>query len=177
MTDQFYTDDTNADEESGEEAAPPAWTVTAGVNSYISLPDADSIASTRLFATSWHRADEATQSRALITATALLDRLRWQGRPIVETQPLAWPRVPVRCPHGFPMTVDTPAAIGAATIELAIHLLTQGQLSGAPVMQRMLGDSLTTYFPTIADELPKHVRRLIEPHLRVSSANVAEVQL
>ncbi|MGJ3626378.1 hypothetical protein AB5I41_04605 [Sphingomonas sp. MMS24-JH45] len=55
--------------------------------------------------------------------------------------------------------------------------MTQGQLSGAPVMQRMLGDSLTMFFPTIADELPKHVRRLIEPHLRASSANVAEVML
>ena len=63
-----------------------------------------------------------------------------------------------------------------ATVELAIHLLAAGEHAGAPVMQRMLGDSMTMYFPTIADELPKHVRRLIEPYLRASSANVAEVR-
>ncbi|ONF95984.1 DnaT-like ssDNA-binding protein [Sphingomonas jeddahensis] len=155
----------------------PAWTIRAGVNSYISLAEAQAIAATRLFAAAWNGAAEATRSQALITATALLDRMRWQGRPLAPTQPLAWPRVSDRAPHGYPATADTPPAIITACVELAVHLLTQGQHSGAPVMQRMLGDSMTMYFPTIADELPKHVRRLIEPHLRASSANVAEVVL
>ncbi|WP_413061531.1 DnaT-like ssDNA-binding protein [Sphingomonas carotinifaciens] len=155
----------------------PAWTIRAGVNSYVSLCDAQAVAETRLFAGAWTSAREPAQSQALITATALLDRLRWQGRPVAPTQPLAWPRVPDRCPHGYPLAAATPPAIVTACVELAIHLLTQGQLPGAPVMQRMLGDSMTMYFPTIADELPKHVRRLIEPHLRASSANVAEVAL
>ncbi|WP_156458009.1 DnaT-like ssDNA-binding protein [Sphingomonas sp. Leaf412] len=169
-------DDLN-DEEPIEEGPPPAWTISAGLNSYVSHPAADAFASTRLFADPWHRANEGDQSKALITATALLDRMRWQGRSVAPTQALAWPRVPDRCPHGYPLTVATPPAIEAAAVELAIHLLAQGQLPGAPVMQRMLGDSMTMYFPTITDELPKHVRRLIEPHLRASSANVAEVQL
>jgi hypothetical protein len=155
----------------------PAWTIRAGVNSYVSLADAQAIAATRLFANAWNGATEQTQSQALITATALLDRMRWLGRPVAPTQPLAWPRVPDRCPHGYPLGAATPPTIVTACVELAIHLLTQGQLSSAPVMQRMLGDSMTMYFATIADELPKHVRRLIEPHLRASSANVAEVAL
>ncbi|MEW9854107.1 DnaT-like ssDNA-binding protein [Novosphingobium sp. M1R2S20] len=155
----------------------PTWTTIAGVNSYLSLEDAEAIAATRLFTGSWNSATEETRSKALITATALLDRMRWQGGPSAPTQPLAWPRVPERCPAGYPLVVETPAAILTACVELAIHLLTQGQHAGAPVMQRMLGDSITMYFPTIADELPKHVRRLIEPHLRASSANVAEVKL
>lgn len=155
----------------------PAWTIRAGENSYVRLDDADAIASTRLFASAWTSATGRTQAQALMTATALLDRMRWQGRPVAPTQTLSWPRVPERCPHGFPMQTATPTAIVTACVELAMHLLSQGQLSGAPVMQRMLGDSMTMYFPTIADELPKHVRRLIEPHLKVSSANVAEVML
>ena len=155
----------------------PTWTTRAGINSYASLAEAQAIAATRLFASAWNGATEQTQSQALITATALLDRMRWQGRALAPTQPLAWPRVPDRCPHGYPLTAATPPAIVTACVELAIYLLTQGQLSGAPVMQRMLGDSITMYFPTIADELPKHVRRLIEPHLRASSANLAEVAL
>lgn len=155
----------------------PAWTIRAGVNSYASLAEAQGIAATRLFAAAWNGAAEQTQSQALITATALLDRMRWHGRALAPTQPLAWPRVPDRCPHGYPLAAATPPAIVTACVELAIHLLTQGALSSAPVMQRMLGDSMTMYFPTIADELPKHVRRLIEPHLLASSANVAEVAL
>ncbi|WP_022686596.1 DnaT-like ssDNA-binding protein [Sphingomonas phyllosphaerae] len=157
--------------------AVPAWTIIAGVNSYASLPEAHEIAATRLFSSAWSSATSLTQAQALITATSLLDRMRWQGRAVAATQPLAWPRVPDRCPHGYPLTAETPPAIVAASVELAVHVLTQGQLFSAPVMQRMLGDSMTMYFPTIADELPKHVRRLIEPHLRASSANVAEVLL
>jgi hypothetical protein len=153
------------------------FTVQAGVTSYASLADANTIADSRLFASAWSAATDDTRGKALATATALLDRMRWQGRPIAPTQPLAWPRVPDRCPHGYPMVAPVPAAIVTACVELAIHLLTQGQLPAAPVQSRMLGDSMTMYFPTIADELPKHVRRLIEPHLRVSSANVAEVVL
>ncbi len=157
--------------------AVPAWTIIAGVNSYASLPEAHEIAAMRLFSSAWSSATSLTQAQALITATSLLDRMRWQGRAVAATQPLAWPRVSDRCPHGYPLTSETPPAIVTASVELAIHLLTQGQLSSAPVIQRMLGDSMTMYFPTIADELPKHVRRLIEPHLRASSANVAEVVL
>lgn len=153
----------------------PAWTIRAGVNSYATLAEAQSIAATRLFANAWNGSSEQTQSQALITATALLDRMRWQGRVLAPTQPLAWPRVPDRCPKGYPLVAATPPSIVAACVELAVHLLTQGALSSAPVMQRMLGDSMTIYFPTIADELPKHVRRLIEPHLHASSANICEV--
>lgn len=155
----------------------PTFTVQDGVTSYASLADANAIADARLFASAWNAATDDTRAKALATATALLDRLRWQGRPTAATQFIAWPRVPDRCPHGFPMIAPTPRSIIVACVELAIHLLTQGQLPAAPVQSRMLGDSMTMYFPTIADELPKHVRRLIEPHLRVSSANVAEVAL
>lgn len=155
-----------------EEAA-----VTVGTDSYVSLAEAGQIAAARLFTGSWTRANPYARCNALRTATALLDRLRWQGRPVAPTQSLAWPRVPDRCPHGYPMSVATPAAIEAACIELAIYLLGQGDHASAPVQMRQLGDAMTAYFPTIADELPKHVRRLIEPHLIASSANVAEVML
>lgn len=155
----------------------PAWTAIVGVNSYADLDQANAVADTRLFVSVWNATADESRCRALQTATALLDRMQWKGRPVAPTQPLSWPRVPDRCPYGYPIAVTIPAEIATACIELAIHLLAQGQLASAPVQTRMLGDSMTTYFPTIADELPKHVRRLIEPHLRVPSANVAEVQL
>lgn len=155
---------------------PVVATIVAGVNSYVSLETAEQIAAERLFGFHWNTADDTTRKQALITATALLDRMGWQGRPSAPTQPLAWPRVPDRCPAGYPLSGETPAAIVTATVELAIYLLGRGELSGQPIMQRMLGDSMVMYFPTIADELPKHVRRLIEPFLRATSANVVEVR-
>jgi hypothetical protein len=147
------------------------------VNSYVSLAAANEIATSRLFTTPWDASTDATRETALITATALLDRLQWNGSPIALTQSLAWPRVSDRCHPGYPLTTEVPAAIVTATVEFAIHLLTAGEHAGAPVMHRMLGDSVAKYFPTIADEYPKHVRRLIEPHLRAPSANVAEVRI
>lgn len=149
---------------------------TVGANAYIDLDGANGIAATRLFNASWTAATDDARTRALITATSMLDRMRWQGRPLAPTQPLAWPRVNQYAPLGYPLDAEVPAPIITATVELAIHLLGQGEPSGKPIMQRMLGDSMVMYFATIADELPKHVRRLIEPFLCASSANVAEVQ-
>ncbi|MDQ0250811.1 hypothetical protein J2W22_002875 [Sphingomonas kyeonggiensis] len=150
---------------------------TPGTNSYVSLDAANALASGRLFTAAWTAATGDTRAQALMTATALLDRMQWQGRRLAPTQPLAWPRVADRCPEGFPLTADIPTPIAAATVELAIFLLGNGELPGGPaIMQRMLGDSMVMHFAHVADELPKHVRRLIEPFLRVSSANVAEVR-
>lgn len=150
-------------------------TITVGVNSYLTLADALAIADERLFTRDWDCADDVTRCRAILTATAILNRMSWEGRPLAPTQPLAWPRVPQGCPSGYPLTTEVPAAIITATAELAFHLLERGEMERPAIMQRMLGQSMAMYFPTIADELPKHIRRLIEPYLRSSSANVAEV--
>jgi hypothetical protein len=150
---------------------------TVGTNSYVSLDDANALATERLFAAAWAAASTDARVQALMTATALLDRMQWQGRPLTRTQRLAWPRVADRCPAGYPLTAEIPTPIATATVELAIYMLNSGELPGGPaVMSRMLGDSMVMHFAHVADELPKHVRRLIEPFLRSSSANVAEVR-
>lgn len=150
---------------------------TVGLNSYVSLDDASGLAAQRLFTGAWSVATDDARAQALMTATALLDRMQWQGRPLTRAQPLAWPRIADHCPPGFPLSADIPQPIADATVELAIYLLGTGELPGGPaVMQRMLGDSMVMHFAHVADELPKHVRRLIEPFLRSSSANVAEVR-
>lgn len=150
--------------------------ITVGQNSYIDLDGANAIAASYLFEGQWSASTEIARERALITATSLLDRMSWQGRPLDRAQSLAWPRVNAVAPYGYPLTVEVPAPIIRATVELAVHLLGVDEPASKPIMQRMLGDSMVMYFPTIADELPKHVRRLIEPHLNSSSANVAEVR-
>jgi hypothetical protein len=169
--------ETTAPDTTPEEADLITCDVIVGVETYVGFDDAQDLAASRIFSGAWNAVDLAERARALRTATAILDRMRWKGRPLAPTQPLAWPRVPDRCPHGYPLDAPIPREIATACVELAIHLLSAGQHAGAPVQMRQLGDAMTMYFPTVADELPKHVRRLIEPHLRVSSANVAEVTL
>lgn len=152
-------------------------TITVGQNAYLTLDAASAIADTRLFAAAWTSATTATQAKALLTATALLDRMQWQGRKVASSQSLAFPRVSDFATPGYPLTTEIPPAIITASVELAIHLLKSGDFGGGPAVQmRMLGDSNVMHFSHVADELPKHVRRLIEPHLRSSSANIAEVQ-
>lgn len=156
---------------------PTGPTIVVGTNSYVSLANANEIAAERLFAGAWSAATDDTRTKAILTATAILDRMGWQGRKLTPAQPLQWPRVPERCLLGYPLDADIIPPIVTATVELAIHLLNTGELGGGPaVMQRMVGDSMAMFFAHVADELPKNVRRLIEPYLLVSSANVAAVQ-
>jgi len=150
-------------------------TVTPGVDSYVSLEDANAIAADRLFSGLWTDADDDTRCAALKTATSFLDRLRWQGRRVAPTQALAWPRVNVNAPDGYPLSPEIPAIIRTATVEFAISLLSQGDLQRSNLQMQQVGSSMMMFFPTIADDLPKHVRRLIEPLLIASSAHVAEV--
>ena len=119
------------------------------MNSHITLAAADALAAERLFTEAWHAATPERRAAALCTATAILDRLKW------------------RCKDAAPLAT--------ACAELAFHLLTQAAHPGAPVQMRQLGDSLTMYFPSVADELPKHVRRLIEPFLIVGSTHSSEL--
>jgi hypothetical protein len=154
---------------------PDTPTLTVGTDTYVSLADATAYAADRLFGDAFTNATPTRQVQALRTATSLLDRLRWQGRPQAATQPLAWPRVLYNTPPGYPLVAPIPTAIEHATTEWAITLLQTNSLPGPHVKTAMLGDVMTTYFPTIADDIPRHVHRLIDPFLRAASANVAEV--
>lgn len=149
--------------------------IIVGTNSYAGLAQADAIAAASLFNDRWNAADDDRRTRALMTATAMLDRLPWKGRPAKPDQPLAWPRVPFRT--SLPqITADIVPAIVTATVELAMHLLTQTSMSPGPaVQQRMLGDSMTMYQPYQPDELPSNVRRILAPYLEVSSGHAAKV--
>jgi hypothetical protein len=146
------------------------------VTEYISAAAADELAGKRLHALAWRTAAAELRLMALATAAAVLDQLKWSGTQAEADQALAWPRKGVRDERGRLLPYDTiPAAVAMACAELAFHLIGNPQPSGAAVQMRQLGDSLVTYFPTVADELPRHVRRLVEPYLRVRSAHAAEL--
>lgn len=151
--------------------------LTVGVDCFVTYEQAIEIADKTLFAHAWHLAAPERKALTLTTATGLLSRMRWKGRPSNASQKLAWPRSNVCDEYGQLIQSDAiPSDIAIATVELAIYLQTNGSYPGGPAVQmRQLGDALTMYFAGVNDELPKHVRRLIEQYLIVGSSHVAEV--
>lgn len=156
----------------------------AGTETYVSFANAKALAADRLNAEEWqaavdqYEADENADPaaipvlcrQALITATATLDRLAWAGELANSSQPLAWPR------SGTSAAPDSiPRALVTACAELAFYLLKPESTRRRDVQMQMIGQSMETYFPEVADELPIHVRRLVAPFLRVGSKHSVEL--
>lgn len=121
---------------------------SASANTYSSLADAETYMLARPFSAAWTAAADAVKNQALVFATMLLDRARWQGTKGITstgalTQALAWPRryaptlefcatdevsdidvVDVAVGYYDATTVPTP--IKRATVEIALGLIKAG---------------------------------------------------
>ena len=64
-----------------------------GVNSYVTLDEAELYFENRPDVAAWITADDELKEQSLIAATSQLDMLSFAGYTTVETQNLAWPRV------------------------------------------------------------------------------------
>lgn len=65
----------------------------AGFNCYVSLDEANTILDSRVDAANWESAGDTKKSRALLTATALIEQYcQFNGSVADDAQPLAWPR-------------------------------------------------------------------------------------
>jgi hypothetical protein len=63
-------------------------------NSYISLEQAETYFSSRLWSNNWWNADDATKSAALIQAVVVMDHgIIWRGYQPTLQQALMWPRI------------------------------------------------------------------------------------
>jgi hypothetical protein len=102
--------------------------LTKGTNSYVTVAEADAYFENRLDVAAWNSADDENKSKALITATGLLDELSWTGVVEDSSQSLAFPRVGSYFDPkiGYSVSFDegtVPDRIVKATYELAYHLL------------------------------------------------------
>jgi len=66
--------------------------LTKGVNSYVTIGEADSYFEDRMDAAAWIVAGDEMKEQALVTATRLLDEKRWYGQVVSADQALAFPR-------------------------------------------------------------------------------------
>jgi len=113
-------------------------TPTTGLtgNSYATVAEADAYLDDSLVAgLTWVAVDPDSKSRALLTATRIIEKQCWQGSPTDEspTQTTQWPRTGVMDKYGNAIDSATvPDQIVSATIELAFELSqdSTGETSG-----------------------------------------------
>jgi hypothetical protein len=76
-------------------------TLTVGINTYISLADANTyFLENRIYADAWDSASDITREKALIEATKHINRQIWKGQKAIATQKLQFPRA-IYCPDGY----------------------------------------------------------------------------
>ena len=143
--------------------------VSKGINSYVTVAEADTYLADRLDVAAWISADVTQKGQALVTATALLDEMSWSGTAISESQSLAFPRV---CEYFDPKLgtliyldgTTVPNRIISAVIELAYHLLNNDGLldNTGSIGSITIGPiSLSGIKP--ASQVPRHVERIVKP--------------
>ncbi|MGW5841110.1 DnaT-like ssDNA-binding protein [Methylorubrum extorquens] len=148
--------------------------LTIGTNTYVSLADADDILSFKLHSGGWKSTSEQDRERALIEATAAIDRLGFNGSIARYDQPLGWPRLRMRDREGRSIDPNVvPQVVRTATCEMALHLLTAPELKPSPAVSRKrVGDLEIQYRATLPDPVPLSVRQLLAPFLAGSPYSV-----
>jgi hypothetical protein len=99
-----------------------------GVNSYISLEDAELYFADRVNVAAWTESTDAVKEQALITAAKQLNLTRWIGSIADKTQTLAFPRIGSYFEPLYNEIVkldgtEVPSRIVTANMEQAYHLL------------------------------------------------------
>jgi hypothetical protein len=141
-------------------------------NSYCTKAEADTYHDGHPYASTWTAATDDQKNRALVTATALLDRhIDWYGYVVSYTQALLWPRNGMFYRNrDYVLTTVVPQELKNATAELARQILdadrtkdndieTQAltQLSAGPVSMSFDANKVT------AKVIPDAVFYMIEP--------------
>jgi hypothetical protein len=148
--------------------------LSKGTNSYVTVAECNSYFDNRLDASGWASADNSMKVNALVTATMLLDNMRWVGVAISETQALAFPRVGSYFDPRLGTSValsGVPSRIEKATFELANHLLTnEGLLDDTGSVIDLEVGSIKLSRVRKPSLLPNVVKQYINP-LLVNSGN------
>jgi hypothetical protein len=160
-----------------------------GVNSYVTLSEADSYFEDRLDAAAWLSSYAELQEQALVTATRMLDEEQWQGSVVDANQALAFPRVGAfrddsrglrlafTSTYVYSVNAETETSLNRdirlirqATYELAYHLMNNdGLLDSTGEITDIKVGPITLKEVKNAPSAPRTVRRVIKPMLRNSA--------
>lgn len=150
---------------------------TKGINSYVSVEEAEAYFTDRLDADGWKNADPVRKWQSLVTATTMLDARTWNGIVLNNEQSLAFPRVAEYFDprQGTIVYLDgtiVPKRIITATFEQALHLLNNSGLqddTGGVVGLGVAGITLNTILN--ANKFPHTVESQVRPLLLNGGAN------
>jgi len=145
--------------------------ISKGVNSYATVDEAELYFEDRLDIAAWTEATAQQKAQSLVTATTLLDQMKWLGRVSDGDQALAFPRCGEYLDPrlGFTVSLDSQPAterVRKACMELAYHLLNNdGMLDDTGGLQSLeiSGIKLTDIRQT--QKVPGVVRGHISPML------------
>ena len=104
--------------------------ITVGVDSYVSLEEANNYFNSRLHAEAWTGATDTDKEKALKQATRNIDTLPFRGAKASDAQALSFPRAYTVYKDGGLVLVtdqDIPQAVKNATCEEALSLLQNSQ--------------------------------------------------
>lgn len=146
--------------------------LTKGVNSYVSLAEANSYFEDRIDVAAWSEASDTQKSQALVTAASILEILDWAGTAVSDLQALAFPRegsyFDPRLGYPVDFTSTIPDRVIKAQYELAYHLLNNDGLldDSGGVDNLTIGPIQLTQIKS-PSHLPAIVYRQIKPLLSV----------
>lgn len=148
-----------------------------GVNSYVTVDEADTYFADRLDVAAWTGASEEQKPQALVTATKMLDDLDWTGYVVSESQPLAFPRsgdyFDPRTGTTISLNSSVPMRVQNATMELAYHLLNNdGLLDDTGTVESISIGGINITNIRQANKLPGVVERLVKPLLVNAGSNM-----
>jgi hypothetical protein len=141
---------------------------TKGVNSYVTLAEANAYFENKLDVAAWIDASDPQKEQALVTATRYLDNLNWLGAVRSEDQALCFPREgsyydASRGAH-VQFTATVPKRITDAVCELAYHLLNNdGLLDDVGGVKSVSVGSISVDMIKAPSVLPDIVFSLVKP--------------
>jgi hypothetical protein len=147
--------------------------IEVGVNSYITVAEADEYHVTRFGGTTWATQTDDNKINSLIGACKLLETFRWFGEKNNYAQVLAWPRV-IRHLRTFGQSInfdydlgilgiaETPINIKSGQAELAYQLI-KGFIANSPVSRLQLGT--IHIYSNSSKALPLEVLNLVDQYI------------
>jgi hypothetical protein len=150
--------------------------VTLNENSYVTLEEAEAFYLQRLGSDAWTDASASDREAALVTATTLLDNMRWNGVAVSSSQTLCFPRTIEYFDTRLGYTVNVtgvPKRVKDAQLELTLHLL-----ENPGILQASTSIESIKVGPINLDEIkkvsvwPPRLYAMVQPLLINSGANL-----
>jgi len=139
--------------------------IVVGVDTYVSVEDADAYFLTRIGSEKWVASDEATKEAALVTATNIFNTMAWGGEQVDPLQLFAFPRK-----SAFIVVEGMPQPFLNAVCEEALHLIKNPEvLEDSGGVESLDVGSISLTKIRSPELVPSYIYEMISPYTRGGS--------